>query len=54
MRVAAWAANSFGGRDKSIWAHDQYTELKTLWIDVPGRTGAAQEKRRAMCRIING
>ncbi|MFU8927018.1 aldehyde dehydrogenase [Acinetobacter puyangensis] len=24
----------FGGRDKSIWAHDQYTELKTIWIDV--------------------
>ncbi|MGE8464215.1 MAG: hypothetical protein ACN6P0_24445, partial [Pseudomonas capeferrum] len=21
------------GRDKSIWAHDQYTELKTIWIN---------------------
>lgn len=26
--------SGFGGRDKSIWAHDQYTELKTIWIDV--------------------
>lgn len=26
--------SGFGGRDKSIHAHDQYTELKTVWIDV--------------------
>lgn len=26
--------SGFGGRDKSIWAHDQYTELKTVWIDI--------------------
>jgi 4-(gamma-glutamylamino)butanal dehydrogenase len=25
--------SGFGGRDKSIFAHDQYTELKTVWID---------------------
>lgn len=25
--------SGFGGRDKSIFAHDQYTELKTIWID---------------------
>jgi 4-(gamma-glutamylamino)butanal dehydrogenase len=24
--------SGFGGRDKSIWAHDQYTEMKTVWI----------------------
>lgn len=24
--------SGFGGRDKSIWAHDQYTEMKTTWI----------------------
>ena len=24
--------SGFGGRDKSMWAVDQYTELKTLWI----------------------
>ncbi|WP_321871341.1 aldehyde dehydrogenase [Paraburkholderia tropica] len=27
--------SGFGGRDKSIWAHDQYTEIKTIWIDTP-------------------
>lgn len=26
--------SGFGGRDKSIFALDQYTELKTIWIDV--------------------
>lgn len=26
--------SGFGGRDKSQWAHDQYTELKTIWIDI--------------------
>ena len=26
--------SGFGGRDNSIHAHDQYTELKTIWIDV--------------------
>lgn len=26
--------SGFGGRDKSIWAHDQYTELKTIWVDL--------------------
>lgn len=30
--------SGFGGRDKSIWAHDQYTELKTVWIDVSDRS----------------
>ncbi|RCL02985.1 MAG: gamma-glutamyl-gamma-aminobutyraldehyde dehydrogenase [Candidatus Tokpelaia sp. JSC189] len=24
--------SGFGGRDKSVWAHDQYTEIKTIWI----------------------
>lgn len=27
--------SGFGGRDKSAFALDQYTELKTIWIDVP-------------------
>ena len=27
--------SGFGGRDKSAFAFDQYTELKTIWIDVP-------------------
>jgi len=26
--------SGFGGRDKSTWAHDQYTEIKTIWMDV--------------------
>lgn len=26
--------SGFGGRDNSIHAHDQYTELKTIWIDM--------------------
>ena len=26
--------SGFGGRDKSLWAHDQYTELKTIWVDI--------------------
>jgi 4-(gamma-glutamylamino)butanal dehydrogenase len=32
--VGGYKESGFGGRDKSIWAHDQYTELKTIWIDV--------------------
>ena len=26
--------SGFGGRDKSLHAHDQYTEVKTIWIDL--------------------
>lgn len=26
--------SGFGGRDNSIHAHDQYTELKTIWMDL--------------------
>lgn len=26
--------SGFGGRDKGFHAHDQYTELKTIWIDL--------------------
>lgn len=26
--------SGFGGRDKSVHAHDQYTELKTIWVDL--------------------
>ena len=28
----------FGGRDKSMFAHDQYTELRTVWIDTSDRS----------------
>ena len=33
--------SGFGGRDNSIHAHDQYTELKTIWVDLTER--AAQD-----------
>ena len=26
--------SGFGGRDNGLHAHDQYTELKTIWIDL--------------------
>lgn len=26
--------SGFGGRDNSVHAHDQYTELKTIWVDM--------------------
>ena len=26
--------SGFGGRDNGVHAHDQYTELKTIWIDL--------------------
>ncbi len=37
--------SGFGGRDKSLHAHDQYTELKTIWIDtsVSAATGHNHE-----------
>jgi gamma-glutamyl-gamma-aminobutyraldehyde dehydrogenase len=28
--------SGFGGRDNSIHAHDQYTQLKTIWLDLSG------------------
>jgi len=33
-----YKASGFGGRDKSVFAHDQYTEIKTIWIDVSDRS----------------
>jgi gamma-glutamyl-gamma-aminobutyraldehyde dehydrogenase len=26
--------SGFGGKDKSLLAHDQYTELKSIWIQL--------------------
>ena len=26
--------SGFGGRDNGVHAHDQYTELKTIWVDL--------------------
>ena len=44
--------SGFGGRDKSIFAHDQYTELKTIWIDVSpiARTRPSGDTGRRACR----
>ncbi|OOY05955.1 aldehyde dehydrogenase [Thioclava sp. F28-4] len=29
-----WKQSGFGGRDNGIHAHDQYTQLKTIWLDL--------------------
>ena len=29
-----WNQSGFGGRDNGVQAHDQYTALKTIWIDL--------------------
>ena len=34
--------SGFGGRDNSLHAHDQYTELKTIWIDLSDPDSADQ------------
>ncbi|MVV49748.1 aldehyde dehydrogenase [Pseudomonas sp. PB120] len=39
-----YKASGFGGRDKSVFAHDQYTEIKTIWIDVSDRSDEENEK----------
>ena len=31
---SGYKLSGFAGHDKSIFAHDQYTELKTIWIDM--------------------
>ncbi len=33
--------SGFGGRDNSIHAHDQYTQMKTIWIDLADDEGEA-------------
>lgn len=34
--------SGFGGRDNSIHAHDQYTQLKTIWLDLSGGADAGR------------
>jgi len=36
-----YGLSGFGGRDKSLHAHEQYTRLKTLWIDLADDLGDA-------------
>jgi 4-(gamma-glutamylamino)butanal dehydrogenase len=31
--------SGFGGRDNSLHAHDQYTQLKTIWLDLSDAAG---------------
>ena len=33
--------SGFWGRDNGLHAHDQYTELKTIWVDLTDRAGEA-------------
>lgn len=33
--------SGFGGRDNSIHAHDQYTQLKTIWLDLSDNSDSA-------------
>lgn len=33
--------SGFGGRDNGIHAHDQYTQLKTIWLDLTDNTDVA-------------
>ena len=33
--------SGFGGRDNAIHAHDQYTQLKTIWLDLADDDDAA-------------
>ena len=33
IRAGVVTDNCVGGRHKSPWPHDQYTEIKTIWID---------------------
>ncbi|MTH62962.1 aldehyde dehydrogenase [Paracoccus shanxieyensis] len=33
--------SGFGGRDNSIHAHDQYTQLKTIWLDLTDHADSA-------------
>ena len=32
--------SGFGGRDNGIHAHDQYTEIKTIWFDLTDAASA--------------
>lgn len=33
--------SGFGGRDNSVHAHDQYTQLKTIWLDLTDQSDAS-------------
>jgi acyl-CoA reductase-like NAD-dependent aldehyde dehydrogenase len=33
-KFGGYKESGFGGKDKSLMAHDQYTETKTIWIQL--------------------
>ncbi len=38
-----WKQSGFGGRDNGVHAHDQYTQLKTIWLDLSDDADEAVE-----------
>ena len=38
MLIGGFKESGFGRRDKSVFGHDQYTEIKTIWIDTSDRS----------------
>jgi len=36
-----WKSSGFGGRDNGVHAHDQYTQIKTIWVDLSDDAGEA-------------
>ena len=36
-----WKQSGFGGRDNGVHAHDQYTQVKTIWLDLADDADAA-------------
>jgi gamma-glutamyl-gamma-aminobutyraldehyde dehydrogenase len=38
-----WKQSGFGGRDNGVHAHDQYTQLKTIWLDLSDEADEAVE-----------
>ncbi len=43
--------SGFGGRDNSLHAHDQYTELKTIWIDLSRSTSRRPGRLTAVIKV---
>ena len=43
--------SGFGGHDKSVHAHDQYTETKTIWIQLRSRPSASRARGRSSARV---
>ncbi len=35
---SGYKQSGFGGRDNGVHAHDQYTQIKTIWVDLTDDT----------------